>query len=71
MGLERDIGVLSPVLPESGRKSIRPNDWCLVEPRQVAKSENNNAMHAKPDLRVEFEPNGHYFRLGDLCRYSA
>ena len=26
-------------------------------------------MHAKPDLRVEFEPNGHFFRLGDLCRY--
>ena len=29
------------------------------------------AMHAKPDLRVEFEPNDHVFRLGDLCRYSS
>ena len=28
-------------------------------------------MHAKPDLRVELEPNDHLFRLGDLCRYSA
>ena len=26
-------------------------------------------MHAKPDLRVEFEPDSHHFRLGDLCRY--
>jgi hypothetical protein len=31
----------------------------------------NNAMHAKPDLRVELEPKGHFFRLGDLCRYPA
>jgi len=28
-------------------------------------------MHAKPDLRVEFEPYGHFFRLGDLCRSRA
>ena len=28
-------------------------------------------MHAKPDLRAELEPNDHFFRLGDLCRYSA
>ena len=26
-------------------------------------------MHAKPDLRAELEPNGHFFRLGDLGRY--
>jgi len=26
-------------------------------------------MHAKPDLRVELEPNDHFFRLGDLGRY--
>ena len=31
---------------------------------------NNNAMHAKPDLRVEFEPNDHFFRLGDPYRYA-
>ena len=35
------------------------------------KTMDNNTMHAKPDLRVEFEPNGHFFRLGDLCRYPA
>ena len=28
-------------------------------------------MHAKPDLRVQLEPNGHFFRLGDLCRYTT
>ena len=28
-------------------------------------------MHAKPDLRVEFEPDDHFFRLGDLCRYTT
>jgi hypothetical protein len=31
----------------------------------------NNAMHAKPDLRVELVHNGHFFRLGDLGRYPA
>ena len=34
-------------------------------------SPNNNAMHAKPDLRVEFVHSGHLFRLGDLGRYLA
>jgi hypothetical protein len=28
-------------------------------------------MHAKPDLRVEFVDDGHFFRLGDLGRYPA
>lgn len=28
-------------------------------------------MHAKPDLRAEFEPSGHCFRIGDLCCYVA
>jgi hypothetical protein len=28
-------------------------------------------MHAKPDLRVEFEPNDHFFRLGDLMPLSG
>ena len=28
-------------------------------------------MHAKPDLRVEFVHSGHFFRLGDLGRYSS
>jgi len=31
--------------------------------------QDNNAMHAKPDLRAEFEPDDHFFRLGDLGRY--
>ena len=29
------------------------------------------AMHAKPDLRVEFEHSDHFFRLGDLGRYPT
>jgi hypothetical protein len=28
-------------------------------------------MHAKPDLRVEFVHDDHFFRLGDLGRYLA
>ena len=31
----------------------------------------NNVMHAKPDLRVEFVHDDHFFRLGDLGRYLA
>ena len=34
-------------------------------------SPDNNAMHAKPDLRVEPVYRDHFFRLGDLCRYAA
>ena len=34
-------------------------------------SPNNNAMHAKPDLRVEIVHDDHFFRLGDLGRYAA
>ena len=29
------------------------------------------AMHAKPDLRVEFVHSDHFFWLGDLGRYSS
>ena len=35
------------------------------------KSPNNMAMHAKPDLLVEFVHSDHFFRLGDLGRYSS
>ena len=34
-------------------------------------SPNNNTMHAKPDLRVEFVHSDHLFWLGDLRRYSS
>ena len=34
-------------------------------------SPNNNTMHAKPDLRVEFVHSDHFFWLGDLRRYLA
>jgi len=29
-----------------------------------------NVIHTKPDLRVEFEPDDHFFRLGDPDRYA-
>ena len=35
------------------------------------RSPNNNTMHAKPDLRVEFVHSDHFFWLGDLRRYLA
>jgi hypothetical protein len=37
----------------------------------IKHTRDNNVMHAKPDLRVEFEPDDHFFRLGALCRYAA
>ncbi len=41
-----------------------------TKPYSTPKSRVNKTIHAKPDLRVEFEPNDHFFRLGDFRRYS-